>query len=145
LPSARDPWKVEELVTNPIRPTGPGTGLDPLGDSLSSPSDAVRGGPSAPSGAGQAAGAAGSQASQAAAGLTAPGAGSAASAAGSTARVLAELRAGHIDRAQAIEALVAQALAEPHVARLSPARQAELAGVLRASLGDDPRLGKLLG
>jgi hypothetical protein len=132
-------------VTNPIRPSGPGPGLDPLGDSVSSPSDAVRGGPSAPGAPGQAAGSAGAQASQASeasAALAASSSGAPASGAG---RVLAELRAGHIDRAQAIEALVAQALAEPHVARLSPARQAELAGVLRATLGDDPRLGKLLG
>jgi type IV secretory pathway TrbL component len=132
-------------VTNPIRPTGPGTGLDPLGESVSSPPDAVRGGPSAPSGASQAAGAASSEVARASAGLSASGAGSPSSGAGGAARVLAELHAGHIDRAQAIEALVSQALAEPHVARLSPARQAELAGVLRASLGDDPRLSKLLG
>jgi len=62
-----------------------------------------------------------------------------------SAQVLGQLRSGQLSREHAIDALVSEALAQPHNAGLSRAQRAELAGVLRAALSEDPALGKLLG
>jgi hypothetical protein len=59
--------------------------------------------------------------------------------------LLSRLDAGEITREQAIESLVAEAIAAPGVAHLPAAQRAELETILRASLLDDPTLSRLLG
>jgi len=59
--------------------------------------------------------------------------------------LLSRLQAGEVTREQAIEGLVAHALEVHGGARLPPAQRAELEGVLRAALVDDPTLARLLG
>lgn len=63
--------------------------------------------------------------------------------AGSVEKVVAELRAGRVDVAGAVEALVAEALGGKTVSALPPARRAELEGVLRQALAEDPALVEL--
>lgn len=60
-----------------------------------------------------------------------------------TAAWLRRLEVGEVTRAQAIDGLVAEAVAS-HGAHLSAAQRAELGEVLRATLLDDPVLGRLL-
>ncbi len=63
----------------------------------------------------------------------------------STEVVLARLDAGEVTREQAIERLVADALEVHGGTRLAPAQRAELEGVLRSALLEDPVLARLLG
>ncbi|NOY92407.1 MAG: hypothetical protein GXP55_14530 [Deltaproteobacteria bacterium] len=56
----------------------------------------------------------------------------------------ADLAAGRVDRATAIDTLVAQSLAKPEVALLSPAGRVELETHLREALANDPGLSGLL-
>ena len=58
---------------------------------------------------------------------------------------LSRLSAGEISKQQAIDGLVEQALAAPGCSGLNAAQRGELSEVLRASLLDDPVLGRLLG
>jgi hypothetical protein len=58
---------------------------------------------------------------------------------------LSRLSAGEITRAQAIDGLVAQALEAHGGAALTSAKRAELEGILRTALLEDPVLGRLLG
>lgn len=60
-----------------------------------------------------------------------------------TAVWLRRLEAGEVTRHEAVEGLVADAVAA-HGAHLSVAQQSELSDVLRATLLDDPVLGRLL-
>jgi len=58
---------------------------------------------------------------------------------------LRRLEAGEVTRGQAIDGLVAQAVEQRGGSHLSPSLRAELEGVLRAALMEDPVLGRLLG
>lgn len=58
--------------------------------------------------------------------------------------VLADLRAGRIDGAAAVERLVAEALKGPMAAGLTPGGRVALEAHLRASLEDDPNLAALV-
>lgn len=58
---------------------------------------------------------------------------------------LARLEAGEVTRSQAIDGLVAQALEVHGAASLPAAQRAELSGLLRSALLEDPVLGRLLG
>jgi hypothetical protein len=58
---------------------------------------------------------------------------------------LSRLSAGEITKQQAIDGLVEQALSAQGTARLNAAQRSELSDVLRASLLEDPVLGRLLG
>ncbi len=62
-----------------------------------------------------------------------------------TAAWLERLQAGEVTREQAIDGLLAEALRAHGGDALSPSHRAELEGVLRAALLDDPVLGGLLG
>lgn len=61
-----------------------------------------------------------------------------------TEAVANDLAAGRVDRASAIDALVAQALAGPEASLLAPAGRVELGAHLRSALMDDPGLSGLL-
>lgn len=58
--------------------------------------------------------------------------------------VVADLRAGRIDGAAAVERLVAEALSGPMAAGLTPDGRVALEAHLRASLEDDPNLAALV-
>jgi hypothetical protein len=75
----------------------------------------------------------------------AAGAGAASEVQSPTAALLGRLDAGEITREQAIDGMVEEALGALGAARLPPAQRAELEGVLRAALADDPTLNKLIG
>jgi hypothetical protein len=62
-----------------------------------------------------------------------------------TALVLSRLDAGEISREQAIDSLVAEAVATHGATRLPPLQRAELEGIMRAALLEDPTLARLLG
>jgi hypothetical protein len=62
-----------------------------------------------------------------------------------SATLIAKLDAGEITREQAIDGMVAEALSAVGAGKLPAAQRAELEGVLRAALADDPTLNKLLG
>ena len=64
-------------------------------------------------------------------------------AASPTAVWLRRLEAGEVTRSQAVDGLVAEAVAA-HGAHLTAAQQGELGEVLRSTLLDDPVLGRLL-
>jgi hypothetical protein len=71
--------------------------------------------------------------------------GAAAPAHSPSAALLAKLDAGEITREQAIDGMVAEALSALGAGKLPAAQRAELEGVLRTALAEDPTLGKLLG
>lgn len=73
----------------------------------------------------------------------APGPTDAGEASGAVQEVAAELRAGRLDPADAVERLVQRALASPEAAALSPALRIELETHLRTTLADDPTLAAL--
>ena len=56
----------------------------------------------------------------------------------------AELRAGSLSPAEALETLVQQALGAPEVALLAPAQRAELEAHLRSTLAEDPSMRDLV-
>jgi hypothetical protein len=56
----------------------------------------------------------------------------------------AAMAEGSVDRASAIDALVAQTLASPQASLLSPAGRVELEASLREALANDPGLSALL-
>ena len=61
-----------------------------------------------------------------------------------SAAVSAELRAGTLDAAGAVERLIADALASPAATQLSSAGKQALENHLRESLADDPNLAALV-
>jgi len=69
---------------------------------------------------------------------------SASGAAGVTATLADELRAGRIGPREAVEQLVARALASPAALALDPAGREALAAHLRATLVDDPSLSAMV-
>ncbi len=58
--------------------------------------------------------------------------------------VVADLRAGKIDAAAAVEKMVQEALSAPGVAQLDAAARAELEAHIRHTLEDDPNLAALV-
>jgi hypothetical protein len=62
-----------------------------------------------------------------------------------TAAWLHKVATGEATRAEAVDALVAQALEAQGGAKLSPAQRSELEGILRSALLEDPVLSRLLG
>ena len=58
--------------------------------------------------------------------------------------VVADLRAGRIDAAAAVEKMVQEALSAPGVAQLDAAARAELEAHIRQTLEDDPNLAALV-
>ncbi len=62
-----------------------------------------------------------------------------------SATLVAKLDAGEITREQAIDGMVAEALSALGASKLPAAQRAELEGVLRTALAEDPTLNKLLG
>jgi hypothetical protein len=122
-------------VSTSIRPPG-GSGPGPLevdGPGTSQAAEKV-GTPQGSAAAASTASATQAQAAQASAAQETP-----------TASTLRRLEAGEITREQAIDGLVAQALERHGGANLPPTLRAELAGVLRSALLEDPVLGRLLG
>lgn len=120
-------------MANPIKPTGPG-GL-PLPPPTTEPASPVR----SSGGADFRRELAGvSPAAPPAAGASPP-----VPAAGSTEAIFADLRAGRIDRAAALDRLVAGQLARVAPAGLTPAARGELEAVLRGALEHDPGLARL--
>lgn len=118
-------------MTSPIKPpsgppvaplTGPGTGADarvgsPAGEAFKASLDAVAGG---------------------------AGTSSVAELSGAQ-QLAASLRAGELTPAQALDAMVAQALQSPDALRLEPAARAALEQHLRTMLAEDPSLQELTG
>jgi hypothetical protein len=62
-----------------------------------------------------------------------------------TATWLNKVASGEATRAEAVDALVAQALEAQGGAKLSPAQRTELESILRSALLEDPVLSRLLG
>ncbi|MCC7537753.1 MAG: hypothetical protein IT379_16135 [Deltaproteobacteria bacterium] len=124
-------------MANPIKPTGPG-GLPPSIPDVQ-PSRTER------AGTGdfrrELANAAATR--EPGAGAGAASATPAAQANGTTA-VLADLRAGRIDRSEAVERLVAHQVERVAPAGLSPSARAELESLLRSTLESDPNLARLM-
>jgi hypothetical protein len=74
-----------------------------------------------------------------------PGLAGAGAAQSPTAAWLHKVASGEATRAEAVDALVAQALEAQGGAQLSPAQRSELEGILRSALLEDPVLSRLLG
>jgi hypothetical protein len=116
-------------MTSPIQPPGGGPPKVPGADAQPDPSKAK-----------------GTEGSREAFEATLDGAdrGSDAQAAAPVDGVVADLRAGKIDAAAAVEKMVQEALSAPGVAQLDAAARAELEAHIRHTLEDDPNLAALV-
>lgn len=127
-------------MANPIKPTGPGPVAPPLPDAQPGDRGAATGNVRTGTGDFR------RELTQAAQAASSPPTEATAAAAGprGSAAVFADLRAGHIDRGQAVDRLVAHQLERVAPAGLTPAARAELESLLRNALENDPNLARLV-